>query len=98
MQRRRHRPHHVVADEHRQHENGKPEHEGMDRVGGVVHGGSLLSSPLPVGERVASSEAASRVRGNRPIDRPLPPPPPPPGEPPPPRGGGGGAGGGPRKF
>src|ERR1041385_3688711 len=40
MQRRRHRPHHEVTDEHRQHENRETEHEGIDGLGDVVHGGA----------------------------------------------------------
>jgi hypothetical protein len=31
VQRRRHRPHHVIADEHREHEDRQPEHEGVYR-------------------------------------------------------------------
>src|ERR1700739_3061857 len=42
MQRRGHRPHHEIADEHGQHENRKPEHEGVDGLCDMIHGGSLL--------------------------------------------------------
>ena len=40
MQRRRHRPDHVVADEDREHENRQPEHGRVDRAAGrrVGHG------------------------------------------------------------
>src|SRR4051812_50176728 len=58
------------------------------------HGRARALGPLPAcGERVASSVAARRVRGNlKVIDRSSPPPPPPPPAlpPPPPPGGGGG--------
>src|SRR6202158_3041476 len=40
MQRRRHRPHHKIADEHGEHENRQPEHEGIDGVREMIHGGS----------------------------------------------------------
>src|SRR6266851_1583655 len=36
MQRRRHRPHHVVADENGEHEYREAEHERIDRAGGCV--------------------------------------------------------------
>src|SRR3954470_16917436 len=36
MQRRRHRPHHVVADEDREHENRQPEHGRVDGAAGVA--------------------------------------------------------------
>ena len=35
VQRRRHRPHHVVADEHRQHEDRQAEHERIDSFNAV---------------------------------------------------------------
>jgi hypothetical protein len=38
VQRRRHRPDHIVADENRQHENRKPEDERIDRAAGLRHG------------------------------------------------------------
>src|SRR4051794_18964881 len=40
VQGRRHRPHNEVADEHGQHENREPEHEGIDGLCDMVHGGS----------------------------------------------------------
>src|SRR5258706_13099023 len=40
MQRRRHRPHHEIADEYREHENRQPEHEGIDGLCEMIHGGS----------------------------------------------------------
>src|ERR1700730_11848691 len=43
MQRRRHRPHHEVADEHGEHENRQPEHEGIDGLRDMIHGGSPVS-------------------------------------------------------
>src|SRR5579864_5200197 len=48
MQRRRHRPDDVVADEHRQRENRKPEHERIDRAAGssVARGGELVAVSL----------------------------------------------------
>src|SRR6185437_6056684 len=42
MQRRRHRPHHEIADEHRQHEDRQPEHEGIDGLRHMLHGWSPL--------------------------------------------------------
>src|ERR1700676_716205 len=44
MQRRRHRPHHEIADEHGKHENRQPEHEGIDGLRDMIHGGSPVSS------------------------------------------------------
>src|SRR5580692_8713249 len=38
MQRRRHRPHHEIADEHGKHENRQPEHEGIDGLREMLHG------------------------------------------------------------
>src|SRR5262249_15032878 len=38
MQRRRHRPHHVIADEHREHENRQPEDERIHYVWHRMHG------------------------------------------------------------
>src|ERR1700675_4951419 len=43
MQRWRHRPHHEIADEHGQHENRQPEHEGIDGLGEMIHGGSPVN-------------------------------------------------------
>src|SRR6202022_3731076 len=43
MQRRRHRPHHEIADEHGEHENRQPEHEGLDGLRDMIHGGSPVS-------------------------------------------------------
>src|SRR6476469_6174354 len=40
MQRRGHRPHHEVADEHGQNEDRQPEHEGIDGLCNMIHGGS----------------------------------------------------------
>src|ERR1700704_946684 len=40
VQRRRHRPHHEIADEHGEHENRQPEHEGIDGLRDMIHGGS----------------------------------------------------------
>src|SRR4051812_16299092 len=40
VQRGRHRPHHEIADEHREHENRQPEHEGIDGLCDVIHGGA----------------------------------------------------------
>src|SRR5882757_6114526 len=40
MQRRRHRPHHEIADEYREHENRQPEHEGIDDLCEMIHDGS----------------------------------------------------------
>src|SRR5487761_1949636 len=40
MQRGRHRPHHEITDEHGEHENRQPEHEGIDGLRNMVHGGS----------------------------------------------------------
>src|SRR6201747_1280924 len=40
MQRRRHRPHHEIADEYGKHENRQPEHEGIDGLRDMIHGGS----------------------------------------------------------
>src|SRR5882724_4361960 len=37
MQRGRHRPHHEIADEHGEHENRQPEHEGIDDLGDMLH-------------------------------------------------------------
>src|ERR1700730_3323718 len=44
MQRRRHRPHQEVADEYGQDENRQPEDEGIDELGGVLHGLSPFTS------------------------------------------------------
>src|SRR5260370_306867 len=38
MQRRRHRPHHEIADEHGEDENRQPEHEGINDLGYMLHG------------------------------------------------------------
>src|SRR5882757_3836559 len=38
MQRRRHRPHHEIADEHGENENRQPEHKGIDDLGKMLHG------------------------------------------------------------
>src|ERR1700686_4712970 len=46
MQRRRHRPHHEIADEHGEHENRQPEHEGGDGLRERIHGGSPVSPPF----------------------------------------------------
>src|SRR5260370_2873776 len=35
-----HRPHHEIADEHGEHENRQPEHEGIDGLRDMIHGGS----------------------------------------------------------
>src|ERR1700730_2103120 len=40
MQRRRHRPHHEIADEYGEYENRKPEHEGIDGLRDKAHGGA----------------------------------------------------------
>src|SRR5882672_10579408 len=40
MQRGGHRPDHEVADEHGKHENRQPEHEGIDGLCNMIHGGS----------------------------------------------------------
>src|ERR1700712_3069703 len=40
MQRRRHRPHYEIADEHREHENRQPEYEGVDGLRDMIHGGA----------------------------------------------------------
>src|ERR1019366_486605 len=39
MQCRGHRPHHEIADEHGEHENRQPEHEGIDGLRDMIHGG-----------------------------------------------------------
>src|SRR6202166_2144075 len=44
MQRRRHRPHHEIADEHGKHENRQPEHEGIDGLRDMIHDGSPVNS------------------------------------------------------
>src|SRR5215210_3551628 len=41
MQGRRHRPHNEVADEHGEHENREPEHEGIDGLCNMIHGALL---------------------------------------------------------
>src|ERR1700722_4348495 len=38
MQRGRHRPDHEIADEHGEHENRQPEHEGIDGLREMLHG------------------------------------------------------------
>src|SRR4051794_13306132 len=38
------RPHHEIADEHREHKNRQPEHEGVDGLRDMVHGGLLMLS------------------------------------------------------
>src|ERR1700693_845259 len=38
MQRRGHRPHHEVADEHGEDENRQPDYKGIDDLGEVLHG------------------------------------------------------------
>src|SRR6202011_2681674 len=43
MQSGRHRPHHEIADEHGGHENRQPEHEGIDGLREMIHGGSPVS-------------------------------------------------------
>src|SRR5665213_4037493 len=48
MQRRGHRPHHEIADEHREHEDRQPEHEGIDGLRDMIHGGSPLGLRLEV--------------------------------------------------
>src|SRR3984885_2675790 len=40
VQRRRHRPHHEIADEHGENENRQPEHEGIDGLSDMFHGGA----------------------------------------------------------
>src|ERR1700676_5193657 len=35
-----HRPHHEIPDEHGKHEDRQPEHEGIDDLGNMIHGGS----------------------------------------------------------
>src|SRR3984957_4407245 len=37
MQRGRHRPDHEIADEHGEHENRQPEHEGIDGLSDILH-------------------------------------------------------------
>src|ERR1700730_7465202 len=51
VQRRRHRPHHEVADEHGQDENRQPEDEGIDDLGGMLHGLSPFTSAGSSDER-----------------------------------------------
>src|ERR1700757_5255261 len=46
VQRRGHRPHHEVTDEHGEHENRQPEYEGIDGLRDMIHGGSPVSSSL----------------------------------------------------
>ena len=60
VQRRRHRPDHVVADEDRQHEDREPEHEGIDGVGGLR---PWRWSCCAVGDR--ASDAALSQRSGR---------------------------------
>src|SRR6202158_5723032 len=40
MQRWGHRPHHEIADKHGEHENRQPEHEGIDGLRDMIHGGA----------------------------------------------------------
>src|SRR3954469_11373880 len=40
MQRRGHRPHHEIADEDGKNEDRQPEHEGIDGLCNMIHGGS----------------------------------------------------------
>src|SRR5258705_14007848 len=40
MQRRGHRPHHEIADEDGEDEDRQPEHEGIDGLCNMIHGGS----------------------------------------------------------
>src|SRR4029079_8478372 len=67
MQRRRHRPDHVIADEHRQHEDRQPEHEGVDGVErGTGHGEApkVISAPSYAalcGMKFGCTTAPSRV-------------------------------------
>src|SRR4029078_6356987 len=65
MERWRHRPDHVVADEDSQHEDREPENEGVNRGSYMFHVASFLSSPLPVGEREVSAAITARRRGVR---------------------------------
>ena len=57
VQRRRHRPDHVVADEDRQHEDREPEHERIDRVRRC-----RVTACAGRRQRSASLERASRLR------------------------------------
>src|ERR1700738_4032170 len=49
VQRRGHRPHHEIADEHGEHENRQPEHEGIDGLHDMIHGGSPVNSSFRAG-------------------------------------------------
>src|SRR5882724_8765966 len=74
MQRRRHRPDHVVADEHRQHENRQPEHEGINGVEcSSSHGRSpeiaSHSAVMPAKAGIQHVSSGSEHK-DRPLDRP----------------------------
>src|SRR5882724_13626511 len=57
MQRRGHRPHHEIADEHGKHEDRQPENEGIHDLGDMLHG----FSPYALGWKFGWMTAPSLV-------------------------------------
>src|SRR6185369_4540775 len=58
VQRRRHRPHHEIADKHGEDENRQPEYEGIDGLRDVLHG----FSPYAFGWKFGWTTAPSLVK------------------------------------
>src|SRR5689334_22855000 len=57
VQRGGHRPNHEIADEHGEHENRQPEHEGIDGLREMIHGALLISAGSSGGRRRHPSSA-----------------------------------------